>query len=321
MVKAGQAGRRGHRRTHAASRAGRHPDRRRQFAVHRHPAAVRGAGGKGLRFIGMGVSGGEEGALEGPSMMPGGDREAYARSSRSSTKMAAQVDGAPCCAYIGPDGAGHLRQDGAQRHRIRRHAADRRGLRPVHIGLWPRAPEIADIFAELERGRTRLLPDRDHGRGACANATPRPAAARRRHPRRGRAEGHRPLDGASPRSISACRSPAITEAVFARALSGRREQRAAAEKLFPHAPTPAAERPRPTRSRRFGDALYAVEDRRLRAGLRADDGGVARVWLEARSRRDRVDLARRLHHPRPLPRPHPRGLRRRDADRREPAAA
>jgi 6-phosphogluconate dehydrogenase len=54
----------------------------------------------------MGVSGGEEGALLGPSMMPGGDPEAYARIQPMFTKMAAQVDGAPCCAYIGPEGAG-----------------------------------------------------------------------------------------------------------------------------------------------------------------------------------------------------------------------
>ena len=62
---------------------------------------------KRIRFIGMGISGGEEGALEGPSMMPGGERDAYARIEPMVTKMAAQVDGTPCCAYIGPEGAGH----------------------------------------------------------------------------------------------------------------------------------------------------------------------------------------------------------------------
>jgi len=63
---------------------------------------------KKLRFIGMGVSGGEEGALEGPSMMPGGTREAYARIEPIVTKMAAQVDGEPCCTYIGTEGSGHF---------------------------------------------------------------------------------------------------------------------------------------------------------------------------------------------------------------------
>src|SRR5262249_3885814 len=62
---------------------------------------------KRIRFIGMGISGGEEGALEGPSMMPGGEREAYQRIEPMVTKMAAQVDGTPCCAYIGPEGSGH----------------------------------------------------------------------------------------------------------------------------------------------------------------------------------------------------------------------
>ena len=52
---------------------------------------------KKVRFIGMGVSGGEEGALEGPSMMPGGEKDAYARIEPMVTKMAAQVDGTPCC--------------------------------------------------------------------------------------------------------------------------------------------------------------------------------------------------------------------------------
>ena len=62
----------------------------------------------GLGFIGMGVSGGEEGALRGPSIMPGGPRESYDRVERMMTSIAAKVDGVPCCTYIGPDGAGHF---------------------------------------------------------------------------------------------------------------------------------------------------------------------------------------------------------------------
>src|SRR4051794_14291822 len=62
---------------------------------------------RGLRFIGTGVSGGEEGALHGPSIMPGGERDAYGEIEDIFTTIAAQVDGTPCCAYIGPDGAGH----------------------------------------------------------------------------------------------------------------------------------------------------------------------------------------------------------------------
>ncbi len=62
---------------------------------------------QGLRFIGMGVSGGEEGALNGPSLMPGGTAEAYTALEPILTKMAAQVDDGPCVTYIGPGGAGH----------------------------------------------------------------------------------------------------------------------------------------------------------------------------------------------------------------------
>ncbi|MDA0674025.1 MAG: NADP-dependent phosphogluconate dehydrogenase [Cyanobacteria bacterium] len=61
----------------------------------------------GLGFIGMGVSGGEEGALNGPSLMPGGTRAAYAEIEHIVTKIAAQVDDGPCVTYIGPGGAGH----------------------------------------------------------------------------------------------------------------------------------------------------------------------------------------------------------------------
>lgn len=62
---------------------------------------------KGLDYIGMGVSGGEEGARNGPSMMPGGSREAYARVEPILTKVAAQTDSGPCVTYIGPGGAGN----------------------------------------------------------------------------------------------------------------------------------------------------------------------------------------------------------------------
>ena len=68
---------------------------------------------KGIRFVGMGVSGGEEGALEGPSMMPGGDREAWDRIAPMLTKMAAQVDGVPCCTLHRPGGRRALCEDGA----------------------------------------------------------------------------------------------------------------------------------------------------------------------------------------------------------------
>lgn len=62
---------------------------------------------RGIHFIGAGVSGGEEGALKGPSIMPGGQREAYELVAPIFKDIAAKVGGDPCTTYIGPDGAGH----------------------------------------------------------------------------------------------------------------------------------------------------------------------------------------------------------------------
>ena len=63
---------------------------------------------RGLHFVGAGISGGEEGALLGPSIMPGGSRESYAALGPLLEDIAAKYDGEPCCAYMGPDAAGHF---------------------------------------------------------------------------------------------------------------------------------------------------------------------------------------------------------------------
>lgn len=63
---------------------------------------------KGLHFFGMGISGGEEGARKGPSMMPGGDKEAYKIMQPIFEAIAARVDNEPCVAYIGPGASGHF---------------------------------------------------------------------------------------------------------------------------------------------------------------------------------------------------------------------
>jgi 6-phosphogluconate dehydrogenase len=62
---------------------------------------------KGIHFFGVGVSGGEEGALKGPSIMPGGSREGWEALAPIYTKIAAIAEGEPCCRHMGPDGAGH----------------------------------------------------------------------------------------------------------------------------------------------------------------------------------------------------------------------
>src|SRR3954469_6230470 len=69
---------------------------------------VKELAGTGIKFFGMGVSGGEEGALWGPSLMPGGDRDAYQHLEPILTKVAAKSDSGPCVTYIGSGGSGHF---------------------------------------------------------------------------------------------------------------------------------------------------------------------------------------------------------------------
>ena len=63
---------------------------------------------RNLMFVGAGISGGEEGALNGPAIMPGGPKESYESLGPLMESISAQVDGVPCCTHIGPDGAGHF---------------------------------------------------------------------------------------------------------------------------------------------------------------------------------------------------------------------
>src|SRR5438309_4194597 len=108
--------------------------------------------GNGIHFVGMGVSGGEEGALKGPSLMPGGPRESWEIIAPIYRKIAAQVDGEPCCRYMGPDGAGHyvkMVHNGIEYGDIQLICEAYAILKNV-LGL--QANELADIFAEWNRG-------------------------------------------------------------------------------------------------------------------------------------------------------------------------
>ena len=122
--------------------------------------------GSGLTFIGMGVSGGEEGARHGPSIMVGGTPESWKRVEEIITAIAARYEGEPCAAWLGPDGAGHFVktiQNGIE-YADMQMIAEIYGI--LRDGLGMQAREMADIFAGLEQGPARLLPDRDHRLGA-----------------------------------------------------------------------------------------------------------------------------------------------------------
>lgn len=105
-----------------------------------------------LRFIGSGVSGGEEGALWGPSLMPGGAREAYEEIRPVWEAISAKTDDGACTTYVGPDGAGHfvkMVHNGIEYGDMQLIAESYDILRRV-LGL--EAGELADIFAEWNRG-------------------------------------------------------------------------------------------------------------------------------------------------------------------------
>src|ERR1700730_7164888 len=107
---------------------------------------------KGIHFVGMGVSGGEEGALKGPSLMPGGSRESWEIIAPIFRKIAAQVDGEPCCRYMGPDGAGHyvkMVHNGIEYGDMQLICEAYAILKDV-IGMD--APQLAATFAEWNKG-------------------------------------------------------------------------------------------------------------------------------------------------------------------------
>ncbi len=107
---------------------------------------------KGLVFIGTGVSGGEEGALKGPSIMPGGQPEAYALVKDIFTAISAKVDGEPCVTYIGPRGAGHYVKtvhNGIEYGDMQLIAE---AYDVLHRALGLSNQELSDIFAEWNQG-------------------------------------------------------------------------------------------------------------------------------------------------------------------------
>jgi 6-phosphogluconate dehydrogenase len=109
----------------------------------------------GIKFFGMGVSGGEEGALWGPSLMPGGDRETYAHLEPVLTKIAAKADSGPCVTYCGTGSAGHfvkMVHNGIEYGDMQL-IAEAYDLMRHGLGLAPAA--IADTFAEWNEGELK----------------------------------------------------------------------------------------------------------------------------------------------------------------------
>jgi 6-phosphogluconate dehydrogenase len=215
---------------------------------------------RGLHFVGTGISGGEVGALEGPSIMPGGSDESYAALGPMLETIAAQVDGTPCCTHVGPDGAGHfvkMVHNGIEYADMQLIAESYDVLRSV-AGLEP--AELAQVFrgwngGELESYLIEITAQvLDHVDPATGRPFVDVVVDEAEQKGTGRWTVQSALDLGVPVT-------GIAEAVFARSLSGRPHQRAAAAGL----PGPGAGGPAPAvaaadRERLVNDverALYA----------------------------------------------------------------
>jgi 6-phosphogluconate dehydrogenase len=185
---------------------------------------------RGFRYLGTGVSGGEEGALKGPSIMPGGTADAYHQVEGILTSISAKVDGTPCCTYIGADGAGHyvkMVHNGIEYADIQL-IAESYDLMGQALGIGP--GEQAAIFREWNRGdldsyliqiASEVLDKRDAGGAPLVDAIVDEAAQKGT----GKWTSQSALDIGIPLT-------GITEAVFARFLSAQRSQRLHASQLL-----------------------------------------------------------------------------------------
>ncbi|MDN4162599.1 NADP-dependent phosphogluconate dehydrogenase [Nocardioides abyssi] len=257
-----------------------HPDdtTRRQQQLEEH----------GLHFVGMGVSGGEEGALHGPSIMVGGSDHAYDRLGPVVESIAAQVDGEPCATHVGPGAAGHfvkMVHNGIEYADMQLIAESYDLLRSV-LGISP--AEVADIFEEWNGGDLEsflieltadVLRHTDRTSGTPFVDVVADAAEQKGT---GRWTVQSALDLGVPVT-------GIAEATFARSLSGHREQRDAARKVFDTDPDPVeVDRDRfvdDVRAALYASKVvaYAQGFDQIAAGAEAngwdiDLGAVATIW-------------------------------------------
>lgn len=186
---------------------------------------------KGLRFVGMGVSGGEEGALHGPSLMPGGDLAAYKEIAPMFTRIAAQVADGPCCSHVGPDGAGHyvkmvhngieysdMQLIGEAYHILRQAGGFNAAELHEVFARWNEGP-LDSYLIEITRDIMAVI-DPDTGRPLVEMILDKAGQKGT-----GKWTSQNALDLGVP-------TPAITEAVFARCMSAVKEERVKASSLL-----------------------------------------------------------------------------------------
>lgn len=194
------------------------------------PDSIRRTGeieGKGLLFIGTGVSGGEEGALKGPSIMPGGSSAAWPHVKPLFQDIAAKVDGAPCCDWVGPDGAGHfvkMVHNGIEYGDMQLIGESYALMRDA-LGMQP--PELHEVFSAWNKTEldsylieitASIFQKKDPDTGNYLVDMILDAAGQKGT---GKWTSQVALDLGVPLTL-------ITEAVFARAMSALKEERVAA---------------------------------------------------------------------------------------------
>src|SRR5881398_4157569 len=212
--------------------------------------------GKGIHYIGCGVSGGEEGALKGPSLMPGGSRESYEIIAPIFRKIAAQVDGEPCCRYMGPDGAGHyvkMVHNGIEYGDIQLICEAYAILKDI---AEMDAAQLANIFAEWNKGELEsyLIEITSKIFRKIDLETGKPLVDVILDKAGQKGTGIWTLQSAIRQSVVIS---TINAAVEARVVSSRKEERVAASKILPQ---PRARKFKGNRTRLIDavrDALYA----------------------------------------------------------------
>src|SRR6266446_11002568 len=211
---------------------------------------------KGIHFMGIGVSGGEEGALKGPSMMPGGSQAAWQIVAPICQKIAAQVDGEPCCRYMGPDGAGHyvkMVHNGIEYGDMQLICEAYAILKDV-TGL--QADEMADIFDEWNQGdlNSYLIEITSKVLRKIDPETGKPLVDVILDKAGQKGTGLWTLQSALSQSVVIS---TINAAVEARVISSRKDERVASSKILPQPKVPKFTGDRKQLITAVRDALYA----------------------------------------------------------------
>ncbi|MGD8935958.1 MAG: decarboxylating NADP(+)-dependent phosphogluconate dehydrogenase [Thiogranum sp.] len=210
--------------------------------------------GRGIRFVGCGISGGEEGARHGPSIMPGGDQQAWPEIKPILQSIAARVDGEPCCQWVGQAGAGHyvkMVHNGIEYGDMQLISEAYQLMRE---GLQLSVDDVQAVFKDWNRGvldsylieiTANILGVKDDDGGPLVDKILDTASQKGT----GKWTGISALDLGVPLTL-------IGEAVFARCLSSLKDERLLAEQSY-SAPGSRFDGDRQAALRAIHDALYA----------------------------------------------------------------